>query len=244
MTISKRRRSDYVAIGLFLASLTVVIGFGLLLRSRGNGPLWIDIWWHDLVGASERSPAFFVATVLAQMGSALGVALCGVLIAVLLFYREFRRRSPAWERWRDSCTLITAMLIGVLCSETIKHFIARPRPVDALLHPTGYSYPSGHSMGAAVLVVSLVLIASGRVSRTAARWVALGAVAWVLAMMWSRAALHVHWLSDTLAGALLGIAAAALAHTIWRGSGGSQPLIIEDTDRSERESNDDPEEAA
>lgn len=229
MVVSKHQRRDpraYVAIGFSAASIAVVIACGLILRSLGNGPLGVDIWWHDLMGVSEGSPAFVVAAVFARVGSALGVALCGVFIAVLLFYREFRRRSLAWERWRDSCALITAMLIGVLCSETIKHFIARPRPADALLHPAGYSYPSGHSMGAAVLVVSLMLIASGRVSRTAARWVTLGAVIWVLAMMWSRAALQVHWLTDTLAGALLGIAAAMLSHAIWRGIGAAPIMAI------------------
>jgi undecaprenyl-diphosphatase len=36
-------------------------------------------------------------------------------------------------------------------------------------------------------------------------------------MMWSRTALHVHWLSDTLAGALLGFCVAIIVRRIWFG---------------------------
>jgi membrane-associated phospholipid phosphatase len=41
------------------------------------------------------------------------------------------------------------------------------------------------------------------------------AAAWVLAMMWSRTGLQVHWLTDTIAGALIGIAAAVLVDELW-----------------------------
>lgn len=230
MPIVIRRAPLYAVMSVSVASIAIVVAFGLIIRGPGNGPLGADLWWHDFVGVNERSPAFVVADALARVGSALGVALCGVSIAVLLFYREFRRRSSGWQRWRDSCALITAMLIGVLCSESIKQLIARPRPADALIHASGLSYPSGHSMGAAVLAVSVLLIASERVSRTAVRWVMFGAAIWILAMMWSRAALQVHWLTDTLAGALLGFAAATIANIIWRGSGSIPSTTTEDSE--------------
>ena len=37
----------------------------------------------------------------------------------------------------------------------------------------------------------------------------------MLTMMWSRTALQVHWLTDTLAGMLIGISAAILADELW-----------------------------
>ena len=39
---------------------------------------------------------------------------------------------------------------------------------------------------------------------------------YVLAMMWSRTYLHVHWLTDTIAGALLGVAAALAVWIVLR----------------------------
>ncbi|MGO0603762.1 phosphatase PAP2 family protein [Brevibacterium linens] len=41
------------------------------------------------------------------------------------------------------------------------------------------------------------------------------AAIWILAMMWSRTALQVHWLTDTIAGAFIGIAVAVLVDEFW-----------------------------
>jgi len=38
---------------------------------------------------------------------------------------------------------------------------------------------------------------------------------WILGMMWSRTALQVHWLTDTIAGAFIGIAIAFLVDEFW-----------------------------
>ncbi|MDN5808069.1 MAG: phosphatase PAP2 family protein [Brevibacterium sp.] len=46
-------------------------------------------------------------------------------------------------------------------------------------------------------------------------WSMILAFAWIVLMMWSRTALQVHWLSDTIAGALIGISAAVLADELW-----------------------------
>ncbi|MDN5636001.1 MAG: phosphatase PAP2 family protein, partial [Brevibacterium sp.] len=46
-------------------------------------------------------------------------------------------------------------------------------------------------------------------------WSMILAFAWILLMMWSRTALQVHWLTDTIAGALIGISAAVLADELW-----------------------------
>ncbi|MEB4614348.1 phosphatase PAP2 family protein, partial [Leucobacter sp. M11] len=91
-----------------------------------------------------------------------------------------------------------------IASEFLKSVVQRPRPLDALIAAGGDSFPSGHSTAAAALAICVALL----VRRA---WVWLLAVGWVLAMMLSRQVLLVHWLSDTVAGALLGTAAAVLA---------------------------------
>ena len=130
--------------------------------------------------------------------------MCVALAAGVLLLRR---------RFREATSIVAAALLGVTCSELLKVLVARPRPVDRMIDPSGLSYPSGHSMGAAVLAVSLVLViaAVDRRSRALARWAACGATVWVLLMMGSRTALGVHWLTDTVAGALLGLAAAIAA---------------------------------
>jgi undecaprenyl-diphosphatase len=75
--------------------------------------------------------------------------------------------------------------------------------------PGGTSFPSGHSVAATVTVVAAViaLVPPGR-ARVA--WGAAAAAFSVL-MALSRAYLGAHWLSDALAGVLLGASGALLS---------------------------------
>jgi undecaprenyl-diphosphatase len=74
---------------------------------------------------------------------------------------------------------------------------------------SGASFPSGHSIAATVTVVAAViaLVPPGR--RRA--WWGAGAVAFSVLMALSRAYLLAHWLSDAIAGVLLGMSCALLA---------------------------------
>jgi undecaprenyl-diphosphatase len=73
---------------------------------------------------------------------------------------------------------------------------------------SGASFPSGHAVAASVTVVAAViaLVPAGR--RRA--WWALAAVAFSVLMGLSRAYLGAHWLSDAVAGILLGTSCALL----------------------------------
>lgn len=186
----------------------IVLLIGLWLRADGEQPTALDLWWHDLVGLSAQSPVLPIAVGLHLVGSTLGIVLCIVLAVVLLAIRR---------RWRDAGSLVLAGILGVVGSETLKLIAQRPRPLDSLVVEQSFSYPSGHSMGAAMLAVSLALIFESertRAGSSARSWIWAAACLWTIAMMWSRAAVRVHWLTDTLAGASLGVAVAILARLI------------------------------
>ena len=78
-----------------------------------------------------------------------------------------------------------------------------------MLEPHGTSFPSGHAAYAGATAVALVLLFS-RPGRGRRLWFTLAAAA-IAAMTWSRTYLQVHWLSDALAGATLGVAVALLS---------------------------------
>ncbi|QAB17190.1 phosphatase PAP2 family protein [Leucobacter muris] len=201
-----------------VAGLVLIAALGAYLRLVHSGPFGVDEWWHGVAGATRGSAPHAVAVFMAEAGSGIGAAACTAIAAALLL---------ALRRPRDAASVATAMVIGIAASETLKALVMRPRPWDPLFHAAGSSYPSGHSMGAAALAVSLALVAaeSDRLSRSASGWAWALAAGWVVVMMWSRTALHVHWLSDTLAGALLGVCAAVLSRRLWERSAkpGSAP---------------------
>ncbi|MEA2247971.1 MAG: hypothetical protein QOH46_2500, partial [Solirubrobacteraceae bacterium] len=109
--------------------------------------------------------------------------------------------------------------------------VDRARPVlpDPVAHANGMSFPSGHAQSA-IVAFSVLLLVFLPSLRGAWRWVAVCvAVMMVLGIGFSRVALGVHFVSDVLAGYILGaawVAAMASAFGAWRrerGHGDSHP---------------------
>jgi membrane-associated phospholipid phosphatase len=132
-------------------AILLIIAFGLWLRLEARGPTPIDMSWLDLAGLDRDTVPYWIAVVLAEVGGGTGAVACtGVLAAIFALRRRFRSAG----------FLVTAMAAGICMSELLKAVVTRLRPIDQLYESTGFSYPSGHSMGAAALAVSLAIIAA------------------------------------------------------------------------------------
>lgn len=95
---------------------------------------------------------------------------------------------------------------GVLLNRIIKLLIQRPRPnTNLLMHYSSYSFPSGHSSAAALVLGCLILLTWQVVRRN---WVKVTIttilVILVLAIGFSRVYVGAHYPSDVLAGWCLG----------------------------------------
>jgi membrane-associated phospholipid phosphatase len=113
----------------------------------------------------------------------------------------------------DAVLLVAAGASAALVTSIAKDGFHRARPpfVDATHRVHSFSYPSGHSSGAfAVYVLAAVLLTRGTSARirVAALAGALGLATLVGA---TRVVLPVHYLSDVVAGAAVGIALATAA---------------------------------
>ncbi len=114
---------------------------------------------------------------------------------VLLFFKKTRRCGIC---------IGASLLIGVIIGNgIIKNVVARPRPYDAIAgiesvvsHLSDYSFPSGHSLCCFEAATALAM------NRT--RWAIPAYVAAVLVAV-SRLFLFVHYPTDVICGALLGI---------------------------------------
>ncbi|HEU4355498.1 MAG TPA: phosphatase PAP2 family protein, partial [Actinomycetota bacterium] len=83
-----------------------------------------------------------------------------------------------------------------------KPWIGRVRPDGS----SATSFPSAHAKSAAQVAVGLALLVTASARRRSIAWAL--ALAWIVAMAVSRTVLDEHWLSDVVAGSLLGAASA------------------------------------
>ncbi len=153
-------------------------------------------WLHE-----HSSPALVSAfKVVTLAGNA--VFLAGVTLAAAAFLYRRSRRFDAY--------LVLGGAIGIeILNALLKLVFHRPRPELAYVHLDTYSFPSGHAAGsAAIYGIVFYLLARGCRPRVAVLS-ALAYVVLVVTICFSRLYLEVHYLSDVLAGASLGLAWAA-----------------------------------
>ena len=206
-----RLRTDPATVtGLALtAALLMVIGGGVVIGllaylSRGNATLAsIDssaAQWGD-------DHATALSTRLITWVTDLGDWPIVPLIAVPVLLYEWRRRP-------NLHVVLFVLLVYAgdkLITNGIKDLVDRARPtLNPIARTLGPSFPSGHASTAAAFYAALALIlARGRSARVRAL-LAGGAGAIAIAVASSRVLLDVHWLSDVVAGLMLGWAWFAL----------------------------------
>lgn len=116
---------------------------------------------------------------------------------------------PKTRRWGVTL-LVTLGITWVICEFGVKELLARPRPfvvdpsyVLLIAPPSGCSLPSGHTLTAFIAATVLTRAPIARGWKVAA-WVA------AIAIAFSRLYLFVHFPTDVLAGAVIGVLAGLL----------------------------------
>ena len=127
-------------------------------------------------------------------------------IGVVLFFAVL---FFVWKRWWPSLvTLIVAVPGGMLLNELLKQLVHRHRPfVDGpFVDWSGYSFASGHTIGATLLYGQLALFILPVLKARHWRTVTVSSAALLIALVgFSRIALGAHFLTDVLAAIFFGI---------------------------------------
>lgn len=155
-----------------------------------NGPFEHDLgFWEGLSNTAYSVPAAYLAT----------------NVTYGLIKKDDRAKKFALE-------FVISAVISQTVTHSIKHIVSRPRPVEAYpdiiraaSFADGRSLPSGHA--------SLSFVTATTMAYQGEHWyVTAPAAAWASTIGYSRMRLGMHYPSDVLAGAIIGVGSGILGH--------------------------------
>lgn len=156
---------------------------------------------------------------LVRVVNTLGVPPVWAVIVIAIAVAMWLRRGPA------AGVLVALTLASDIAAFAIKLAVGRERPDTAVVHQflgiESFSFPSGHVVRAVALSAVMAWLLAPPALRLRAA-LAAAVVAW-LVMGYARVALGVHWPTDTIGGALLGVAWFAITAAIVAPLGGQRP---------------------
>ena len=202
-------RSFYAAVGIFvtvgavlaLAGTWAFAALAMHVR-RGATQRFDDAILHWV--AAHQVPWLHVAMLqVTELGTGVVVMMVVAIAALFLWLTKHKHSASL---------LLVTTAVGILINSMLKDVFHRTRPS---IFPTGVevfssSFPSGHSMSAAIVYGTVAYLAARLQQHHWSRIVtALVAFALILLIAASRIYLGVHYPSDTLAGMVIGFAWAA-----------------------------------
>jgi membrane-associated phospholipid phosphatase len=154
----------------------------------------VALWFH-----AHLTPTFVsVLRGITEFGSSEWIA---IVLAVAVLFFIFKR----W--WPSLLTMVVAVPGGMLLNEYVKILVHRHRPfVDGwFVDWSGYSFASGHTIGATLLYGQIALFIIPLIKSRRGRVLVFSAATFLIVMVgFSRIALGAHYFTDVLGGMFLG----------------------------------------
>ena len=207
------------------AAALVAVPFGLIL-------FLVEDRWAPLSSVDGGARDGLHGVVLHHEGLVTALKVLSTIGSAVVYFPLFAAVA-AWLVWRRLPRLALFVVVTVggsaLLNAVVKAIVHRARPVvaDPVAHAAGMSFPSGHAQSAVVAWSVLLLVFLPALPRGWRMPAVLAAVAMVLAIGFARVALGVHFVSDVLAGYVLGAAwtaAMIAAFNTWRRESGKPPV--------------------
>ena len=205
-----RNAAKFVEVKLVVVPLLVLLAVGAVLLltdavTEGETQDFDQMVLQAIHGTTSTTTVFetniieMFATDLTVLGGYPFLTLLFVSIAGFLALKG---------RWKELGLILVSVVGGVVFSQVLKEFIARPRPdvFEHLAQVNTFSFPSGHSTLSAVSYMTLgVLLARFSSRRSVKIYCVSMALLFTLIVGLTRMILGVHYPTDVFAGWSLGL---------------------------------------
>lgn len=218
-----RKPKLWASLALAAASLFIILTLGVIYGDQWRASDVAITAFAYKVRTQEWTQFMLLVTTL---NSNLAINIYSGLIILYLLSRR---------AWRPAMWFFWIVQGGLLLNVLVKHVVSRARPsaFDPLLHLSSYSFPSGHVTGTVLFYGALVFAYTQTAPRQRAVFASIVlAISFILLTGLSRLYLGVHFLSDVLGGAALGLTWLTLHLWYWSCSAGTRPPAPVAADRS------------
>jgi undecaprenyl-diphosphatase len=138
-----------------------------------------------------------IMQIITFLGDKYFIATISLILLVFLIYKR---------QYIKTKIFVIAIGLGIIISQTLKYITHRPRPENMLIIKDGFSFPSGHATLSIIFFGILIFIFQDKIKNNIIKYTFITLNIILISLIsFSRIYLNVHWLTDVLAGLLLGL---------------------------------------
>lgn len=189
----------YELITLFLNLCGLYAFFKMIQDAlvQSSAIVGFDVWFNLVLLSHTKS---YLVSFFVFMTNTFSPTSLMLLVIVGICYFLYKKQ------WRYAVISLASYSGGMFLSGFIKEMVLRARPVDALVHAGGYSFPSGHATAIMIVCVIAIYTLARKFSSTTKREIFIVSLVLLTALIgFSRLYLGVHWFSDVIGGFALGL---------------------------------------
>lgn len=203
VAVVRNHRSARILVSLCMA---VFAGLAVIASTSEHVLLTVDTVVQDAVINSRSGVLDATMMALTELGTRYSI---GVLTFALVLWSATSGRGH-----RFVFVVVAAVILNPVFEVTFKELVGRVRPDAAQLVPgNGPSFPSGHVLASVGFYGLMPLLAWHTTRNAFARFAALaGSLVIIGGVAASRVYLDVHWMTDVVAGLVLGLVLVAVSY--------------------------------
>ena len=157
----------------------------------------IDRWVSAHVVSIQTPALTEIIIFITNFNSVMGNVIFAIFAMLFLTYKKC---------YKDRLFYLLSFSGALVLFLSIKQMVARTRPHSDLIDVINYSFPSGHSTLSMTTALLLYFIFVKRCTSSLVKnGLLVLCIVWPIFIAFTRVYLNVHWLSDVMAGLVLGI---------------------------------------